>query len=64
MKEYAKRLGELAVAGGLAGAASYVAEHGFELSQAGLRGLLVAAGMAAYGVLVKSLGDRSRPTVK
>lgn len=58
------RLGELAIAGGLAGGASYVAQNGFEFTQAGLRGLLVAAGMAAYGVIVKRLGDRGRPTVK
>lgn len=58
------RLSELAVAGGLAGGASYVAQNGFEFTQAGLRALLVAAGMAAYGVLVKRLGDRQRPTAK
>ena len=64
MKDYAKRLVELAGAGALAGAGSYVAQNGLDLSGAGLRGLLVAAGMAAYGVLVKQLGDRDRPTVK
>lgn len=61
--DYLKRLAELALAGALAGGGTYVAEHGFELSGAGLRGLAVAAGMAAYGVIVKRLGDRSRPTV-
>lgn len=64
MKDYLRRLVELAVAGGLAGGASYVAEHGMDLSAAGLRGLLVAVGMAAYGVLVKRLGDQDRPTVR
>lgn len=64
MRDYVKRLAELAGAGALAGAASYVAQNGFELTGLGLRGLLVAAGMAAYGVVVKHLGDRNRPTVK
>lgn len=64
MKEYVKRLAELAAAGALAGGASYVAEHGLDLSAAGLRGLLVAAGMASYGVLMKRLGDKDRPTVR
>lgn len=62
MKEYIKRLAELAIAGGLAGGVSYIAQNGFELSQAGLRALLVAAGMASYGLIVKQLGDRERPT--
>lgn len=64
MKDYLVRQAELVVAGGLAGGASYVAQHGLDLSAAGLRALLVAVGMAAYGVLVKRLGDRERPTVK
>ena len=64
MKDYIKRLVELAVAGALAGGASYVAQNGVDLSAMGVRGLLVAAGMAAYGVVVKALGDRNRPTVK
>lgn len=65
MKAYVKRLTELAGAGFLAGATSYVAQSGFELSGAGVRGLLVAAGLAAYGVVVKKLGeDVDRPTVK
>lgn len=63
MKDYVKRLVELAGAGALAGAGSYVAQNGLELSGMGLRALLVAAGMSAYGVLVKYLGDRNRPTV-
>lgn len=64
MKDYLVRQAELVVAGGPAGGASYVAQHGLDLSAAGLRALLVAVGMAAYGVLVKRLGDRERPTVK
>jgi hypothetical protein len=63
MKDYLKRMTELASAGFLAGASSYVAQNGFELSSAGVRGLLVAAGLAAYGVVVKRLGDKDRPTV-
>lgn len=63
MKSYLKRLAELAVAGAGAGAASYIAQNGLDLSGAGLRALLTAAGMAAYGVVVKRVGDRSRPTV-
>lgn len=64
MKQYLARLAELAAAGFLAGAASYVAQNGLELSQAGLRGLLVAGATAVYGVLVKRLGeDKDRPTV-
>ena len=63
MKDYLKRMVELAAAGFLAGASSYVAQNGFELSSAGVRGLLVAAGLAAYGVVVKRLGDKDRPTV-
>lgn len=64
MKAYLKRLGELASAGFVAGAGSYVAQNGVELSGAGLRGLLVAAGLAAYGVVVRKLGEDNRPTVK
>lgn len=60
--DYLKRLSELAGAGFLAGAGEYVVRNGFELSQAGLRGLAVAGGLAAYGVVVKKLGDRQRPT--
>lgn len=64
MKAYLKRLAELAGAGFTAGAGSYVAQNGFDLSAAGLRGLLVAAGLAAYGIVVKKLGeDVDRPTV-
>jgi hypothetical protein len=64
MKAYLKRLAELAGAGFTAGVGSYVAQNGFELSSAGLRGLIVAGGMTAYGLIVKKLGeDVDRPTV-
>lgn len=61
--QYLKRLAELAGAGGLAGASSYVVQNGFELSGLGLRAVLTAAALAAYGVVVKKLGDDQRPTV-
>jgi drug/metabolite transporter (DMT)-like permease len=65
VKDYLKRLVELAGAGFIAGAGQYVATSGFHLDGASLRGLGVAAGMAAYGVVVKKLGsDQDRPTVK
>jgi hypothetical protein len=63
LKVYLKRQAELAAAGFVAGVGTYVAQNGLDLSQAGLRGLLVAGAMAAYGVLVKHLGDKDRPTV-
>lgn len=63
MRQYLKRLAELAVAGFVAGAGSYVTEHGLDLSQAGVRGLLVAGALAAYGVIVKEVGDKERPAV-
>lgn len=63
--KYLKRLAELALAGGIAGAGSYVAQNGLDLSGASLRAVLVAAGVAAYGLVVKNLGgDKERPTVK
>jgi hypothetical protein len=64
LKDYVKRLAELAGAGFLAGAGAHVAEHGLDYSAAGLKGLAVAGALAAYGVLVKRLGDKDRPTVK
>lgn len=63
MIKYLKRLAELAGAGFVAGAGSYVLQNGLDLSGLGLRGLLVAAGTAAYGVVVKRLGDTNRPTI-
>jgi hypothetical protein len=60
---YLKRLAELALAGGIAGAGSFVATNGLDLSGAGLRGLAVAAGMAAYGLVVRKVGEKDRPTV-
>jgi len=65
MKEYAKRLGELAVVGFFTGGAADIAKDGFDLSSNGVVGLLSAAGLAAYGLVVKRLGeDVDRPTVK
>ena len=64
MKDYLKRLAELAGAGFVAGAGEHVVRHGFELSQAGVKGLVVAGLLAAYGIVVKKLGDKDRPTVK
>lgn len=64
MKDYLKRLAELAGAGFVAGAGGHVVRHGFELSQAGIKGLIVAGLLAAYGVVVKKLGDKDRPTIK
>lgn len=64
MKDYLKRLAELAAAGFVAGAGAHLAEHGLDYSSAGLKGLVVAGLLATYGVLVKHLGDRNRPTVK
>lgn len=63
MREYLKRLGELAVAGFTAGAVEHVVTHGLDLSAAGLKGLGVAGLLTAYGLLVKSVGDKDRPTV-
>ena len=65
MKLYLKRLAELAVVGFFSGGAASVADTGFDLSQNGVVGLLTAAGLAAYGLVVKQLGaDVDRPTVK
>jgi hypothetical protein len=64
MKDYLKRQAELVGAGFVAGVGTYVVQNGLDLSAAGLRGLLVAGGLAAYGVLVKRLGDKDRPTVR
>lgn len=63
MSSYVKRLVELAGAGFVAGAGEHLVRNGFELSQAGVKGLVVAGLLAAYGVLVKRFGDKDRPTV-
>lgn len=63
MKQYLARLVELAGAGFLAGAGAYVQANGLDLSQAGLRGLVGAGLLAAYGLVVKRLGAQDRPTV-
>lgn len=62
MKDYLLRLGELAGAGFLAGSGEYVATHGLELSKASVQGLVTAGLLATYGLLVKRLGDKNRPT--
>lgn len=59
--KYLKQLAELAGAGFVAGVGSYVAQNGVDLSSAGLRGLIVAGALAAYGVLVKNVGDKESP---
>lgn len=64
MIDYLKRLAELAAAGFVAGATEKVVTDGFDLSAAGLQGLVVAGLLAAYGVVVKKAGDQERPTVK
>lgn len=65
MKLYLKRLAELALVGFFTGGAEYLVTEGADVSAAGLQGLLVAAGVAAYGLVVKQLGaDVDRPTVK
>jgi hypothetical protein len=65
VKDYLKRLAEVAVVGGLSAGGAYVTQNGFDLSQAGVTALLAAIGVAAYGVVVKKLGsDVDRPTVK
>jgi hypothetical protein len=62
VKLYLKRLVELAGAGFVAGAGEHVIRNGFELSAASVQGLVVAAALAAYGVVVKKLGEDNRPT--
>jgi hypothetical protein len=60
--QYLKRLAELMVAAFVAGAAPVFMDQG--LTKAGLAGAMTAGGMALYGLLVKGLGDTSRPTVQ
>jgi hypothetical protein len=60
MSTYLKSLAELAVTGFFAGGAADIATSGFELSQNGVSGLLAAAGLSAYGLVVKNLADRHR----
>lgn len=65
MRDYLKRLVELAVAGFVAGAGEHIAANGFEWGAAGVQGLFVAGGLAAYGIVVRKLGDdHDRPTVR
>lgn len=62
MKSYIKKLAELALAGFVAGAGEHVATHGVDLSAASLQGLVVAAALAAYGVVVRKLGEDNTPS--
>ena len=62
MSDYIKRLVELAGAGFLAGAGAHLAQNGLDYSAAGLKGLAVAGLIAAYGILVKRLGDKNSPS--
>lgn len=59
-KRYLKSVAELAAAGFAAGAGEHVVEHGLDFSAAALQGLAVAGLLAAYGVVVKKVGDDSR----
>lgn len=64
LADYLKRLAELAGAGFLAGAVAYVGQNGLDYSEAGLQGLGTAGALAAYGVVMKSVGsNKDRPTV-
>lgn len=62
MSSYIKKLVELALVGFVAGASEYVGTHGVDLSAASLQGLVVAAGLAAYGVVVRKLGEDNTPS--
>lgn len=63
MKSYLYRLGELTLVVFFGGAGEYVVAHGFEPTRAGIQGVVVAGLVAVYGVAVKRLGDKDRPTV-
>ena len=53
------------MAGALAAGGSYVAQNGFELSQAGVSALVGAVVTGAYGIVAKRIGqDADRPTIK
>ena len=59
---YLKRLAELVIVAFLGAAVPVFTEQG--LSKAGLAGAAGAGGMAVYGLLVKGLGDKDRPTIQ
>ncbi len=59
---YLKRLAELLVVAFIGGAAPVFLNQG--LTKAGLSGAVTAGAMAVYGLLVKGLGDKDRPTVQ
>lgn len=60
--EYAKRLAELALVAFLGAAVPVLVDRG--LDKAALAGALSAGLAAVYGIVVKSVGDKDRPTVK
>lgn len=62
MSSYLKKLAELAVTGFVAGAGEYVSTNGVDWSAASLQGLVVAALLAAYGVVVRKLGEDNTPS--
>lgn len=57
---YLKRLLELMLAAFIAGAAPVIQEQG--LSRASVTGAVTAGAVALYGLLVKGLGDKDRPS--
>lgn len=57
---YVKRLAELALAAFVAGAVPVFMDQG--LTKAGTMGAATAGLMAVYGLMVKGLGDKDRPT--
>lgn len=61
--KYLKRLAELAALAFGAGVVDEVARNGFDLSAAGLKGLALAGLATVYGLLVKGLGDKDRPSI-
>lgn len=64
MRQYLARVAELAGVAFGAGVVTYVTENGLDWSEAGLRGLATAGVVAAYGAVVRYLGEKDRPTVK
>lgn len=60
---FLKRLFEEAVVAFLAGATAALAASGGSLDKAALVGALAAGGRAVFGILVKPLGDKDRPSL-
>jgi hypothetical protein len=59
---YVKRLAELALVAFLGAAVPVFTEQG--LTKAGTAGAATAGLVAVYGLLVKGLGDKDRPTIQ